>query len=862
MADIDPNKNQDTAEKQLDLEREITREVNLHRKILADIKGIDLNIERSMKSQSESIQKNNSNLKKQYESLAASQVKFVDMANNLSEVEKATKLSNIQSHKDKIKLLEDANAFIKKGWKLQLDEFDEEKKRKNFVFGSAQKLLGLSFKEITRYKALNTEIGSLYPNMTAFKVTMIAGLLIMANIIFDIFEEFDKAAFKFREWGGVFRDTASPIRGMVEGITVEFTHLGLKINDVYSAVKEMSSSMGGFHNVTKDLVVTTSLLKSQLGVSEKNTAGMLRNLAFVSKSTMQSQKNMAFFAGSLSNAAGVPLNDVMADVASMSNEAFTMMSKIPSEIIKATVEARRLNSTINEMATASRSILNFQESVNAEMEASVLIGRSINLQRARELAYRTDIVGSTQEILRIANEIDFTKLDVFQMEAFAKASGRSVDQLSKMITAQQQLDAARISSDPAVQKQLKAYEEIKAANEATAEASGKNLEMQVMAQANQERMVAITNKWNQVLMKASAILLPVVDFLLSIMIPLMDITQGVFALIATLKAFAAASTVFNFISGYILQTSLGVGKLSNMFAKLGVGAKWVSTIFSRFASLAKFGALFGKWIPIFGQVIMALQFVYNFTKRIIDIWNDDSMSPWEKIGAGIAAIGGALKDTLVQPFIDAWNWVASSWGGNSPSKVGLSILTGIQSVGSMVYDALIQPFIAAWDWVSSFWGGNSPSQLGLSILTGILSVGTMIFRALTSPFTRGLSFILDQVEKIPVFGSMAKKANDALKSMAGIESKVEFSGENTSNVTAKTNDGENLETKSSNKTVETKESSASNSNKTLNDILLAINSLNSNLQSGKIGVYIDGQLMSATIARQTKFKGGFGANIA
>ena len=47
---------------------------------------------------------------------------------------------------------------------------------------------------------------------------------------------------------------------------------------------------------------------------------------------------------------------------------------------------------------------------------------------------------------------------------------------------------------------------------------------------------------------------------------------------------------------------------------------------------------------------------------------------------------------------------------------------------------------------------------------------------------------------------------------------------------------------------------------TLAEILKAVNTLNSNMLAGKIGVYMDGQLLSSTLARQTAFKGGYGVN--
>ena len=62
--------------------------------------------------------------------------------------------------------------------------------------------------------------------------------------------------------------------------------------------------------------------------------------------------------------------------------------------------------------------------------------------------------------------------------------------------------------------------------------------------------------------------------------------------------------------------------------------------------------------------------------------------------------------------------------------------------------------------------------------------------------------------------------------------------------------------------IESKEKSTAASDVLLGNILDAINILNKNLESGKIGFYIDGQLMSATLARQTEFRNGYGVNKA
>ena len=71
--------------------------------------------------------------------------------------------------------------------------------------------------------------------------------------------------------------------------------------------------------------------------------------------------------------------------------------------------------------------MNFQSSLNAEMESSIMIGRQLNLQKARELALSKDLTGFQKEIKNQLSGIgDFTELNVFQQESLAKALGPEI----------------------------------------------------------------------------------------------------------------------------------------------------------------------------------------------------------------------------------------------------------------------------------------------------------------------------------------------------------------------------------------------------------------------------------------------------
>lgn len=344
-----------------------------------------------------------------------------------------------------------------------------------------------------------------------------AGLLPMMYItgnMVALFKKIDKAAYDFRMTMGMTRDSSESIYKITKNLSLELMGIGVTIEAVYKSVMALGTEMGGVGLATEDLVANVSILKSQLGVAEEDSAGFLRNMAAVSNSTMASQQNMAYVAGYMSSAAGVPLPLIMKDIAHMSDVTFSLVSKYPIQIIKAAVEARRLNTSLNDMAKASASLLDFTTSVQNEMEASVLLGRGINLQKARELVYQGKIAESTKEILRISKEMDFSNMDYFQMNAFAKATGRSVEELNKMIQADAEWKNALNSNDPEVMKQVAAIQAMRNASEKTVLSEAEKLRISIKETANQERIAAIQARWHALLSDIAKVFLPIVDKLL------------------------------------------------------------------------------------------------------------------------------------------------------------------------------------------------------------------------------------------------------------------------------------------------------------------------------------------------------------
>lgn len=625
----------------------------------------------------------------------------------------SAKLKSIEEYnlelRKQLALLRLTNDFEKDAAKAT---HDYETRYYRFAWEQAEKMFGLKIEEYNITKAIGSELRKL-GNITSEAAYTIGIMVAILKGAYDLFLKFDKAAWEFRKAMGATRPDVQLIRDNAEKLAIEFAHIGVTADGIYKAYQALGKQVGGVHMVSLDLVKTTAVLQAQLGISEELSAIFMRNMAAVSKSSMEAQQSTVYMTQNLASAAGVPLADVMGDVANKSNTTLLMMSRLPAQLYKSAVELRRMGTNLGEAARSSHHILQFSENIKEEMDASVLLGRSINLQRARELAYRRDIEGSTKEILRITKQIGFAGLDVFQQEAYAQATGKSVDELLRMLQADRQIEDIRLHGTSIQRKALENYEAMRRENERTAKARAQDFEYLIMQRSNQERLTAITQKWAQIWMKIESPLLNVVDLLLTAVIPVLDIASGLLAWGGMFKIFGPA------IAGFV-ELIIPLGKLFStigtrlapigaFFGKIGM---WVVKIFPAtarlFGFLSKFGGLLGlfaEWIPVIGWVILAFQYIYNLIARMKGIGDAFNKSFVDGVIFGFKAVWGTLYDTLIKPFVDAFEYIWHLFGANSPSLLGMGILKGIVSIGTLLFDALISPFRLAFTWIMDKFSG-------------------------------------------------------------------------------------------------------------------------------------------------------------
>lgn len=379
----------------------------------------------------------------------------------------------------------------------------------------------------------------------------------------EVFKSIDDAVAEFRMQMGLTRAESEGIYGIIQELTINLTQVGVTAKVAATAAFELSKALFTSQAVSYDLAENVSLMKAQLGVAEATSAEFLKSLGMINQTTAAAQVNMSYYAANLSKAAGVPIAQVMEDVNQATKESYQFISRSGVSLLKAAVEARRMGTNLQSATKTADALLNFTQNVKDEMEASVLVGKSINLQKARELAYHRDIRGLNQEILKIMKETDFENLDPFQQAAVAKALNKSAGELGQMAQAERQrLDMER-SINPEIQKGLANYKAMVSATESVAKENGKNLAIQLRTQQNQARIAAITQTWAAITQKMSAAFLPAV----------LVVLEGINAVLDTIAAQPTLLKILGGVAGIAGGVALVVKAFSAIkFALFGIKA--------------------------------------------------------------------------------------------------------------------------------------------------------------------------------------------------------------------------------------------------------------------------------------------------
>ncbi len=195
-----------------------------------------------------------------------------------------------------------------------------------------------------------------------------------------------------------------------------------------------------FKQISGENLVTSVKLSEYYGLSAKEIKGISdqsmisgqtqeKTLKSVNKVTsqMRAQKGLMFDSGK-----------IMQQVAQVSGRVEASLGANPAAIAETLMHLEAMGTNLDNINKSQQSLLNFEQSISAELEAELLTGKSLNLERARMAALTNDHVTLAEELnAQVGSYAEFGEMNAIQQQSIAAAIGMSADEMANMLKEQE-----------------------------------------------------------------------------------------------------------------------------------------------------------------------------------------------------------------------------------------------------------------------------------------------------------------------------------------------------------------------------------------------------------------------------------------
>jgi hypothetical protein len=441
-----------------------------------------------------------------------------------------------------------------------------------------------------KIKDLNTEF-----NKTLSNIEKTSGINLGFSAIIGLLLDYDKLLTNSAKQLGISKDGARELANSYDDTSYYATEYNknanaalITVRSQFEAQSQLNDALGTAGLFTAKSRIDQTVLTKQMGLSAQEAANLYKLGSLNQKSAEETSKIVAqeVINSGKQNGNKLDYKKILQDVSKVEGQLAAQYQNNPELIAKAVAQTKQLGLELQQVVKISDSLLNFQSSIQNELEAELLIGKALNFERARELALRGDSVGAAKELVdQVGSLEEFQQLNVLQQKSLAQAIGLSADELANSLKQQQLLANTGFESQQAFEEAAKS-----ANTQAEKEALRARLLQstnadQLMAQAqqisNQEKIAEAANKLKDALAEAlDGPLGGIIDGFANL-VSNASALKGIFVAIATLMTgkllLGAASLVAEIAAMAAGAVATGVG-LTAGFGALAIIAGIVGAV--------------------------------------------------------------------------------------------------------------------------------------------------------------------------------------------------------------------------------------------------------------------------------------------
>lgn len=241
-------------------------------------------------------------------------------------------------------------------------------------------------------------------------------------------------------------DEAYQVRSEFNDLAVASGNVLITTNALVASNAALGKQLGFNARFSDDAVVEFTKLTKQIGLSEE-AAGGLAKLSKANGMTLEETKTTALgVSQALSSQYGIQLDqkEVLEEVGKISGQTLAMFKGSVPALTQAVAQAKLLGTNLETTKKQASALLDFESSIENELQAELITGQQFNLERARSASLMGDLTTVMKELNNQGVDFNkFSNMNVIAQEKMAAALGLSTDELSDQLLKEQYMNMSR-----------------------------------------------------------------------------------------------------------------------------------------------------------------------------------------------------------------------------------------------------------------------------------------------------------------------------------------------------------------------------------------------------------------------------------
>lgn len=256
------------------------------------------------------------------------------------------------------------------------------------------------------------------------------------KIIIDAAINFNKTSVEIGKNLGYGADNADRVTRNFVKIAQSSNNVNVTTKAIGEAFSELVKATGFAYEFTADQLETQVVLTKQVGLQADEAAQIQRYGVLNNKTSKETYESFIKGLNATKNQlkVGIDFKSALIAATKVSGQLAANLGYNPERIAKAVVTAKAFGLELEDLKSTTSSLLDFGSSIEKELNAELLTGRQLNLERARAAALSGDQVTLAEEIAKnVGTAADFAKMNVLQQDALASSVGMTSDKLAETL---------------------------------------------------------------------------------------------------------------------------------------------------------------------------------------------------------------------------------------------------------------------------------------------------------------------------------------------------------------------------------------------------------------------------------------------